>query len=95
MKVFKRTVACAVTVMLAVLALVPFVTLAETPYINKNKDPNGDGRLTIADMTFILQCLGGKYQPTDISQLDMNDNGIITPYDALLVQMVDAGVISI
>ncbi len=93
MKIFKRAAACAVTVMLTVLALVPFVTLAETPYINKNKDPNGDGRLTIADSTYILQCLGGRYVPSDYGQLDMNDNGVVSYVDSLLVQMVDAGML--
>ncbi len=94
MKVFKRAAACAVTVMLTVLAVVPFVTVAETPYINKNKDPNGDGRLTIADSTCILQCLSGRYPSSDYYQLDMDDNGIVSYVDALLIQMFDAGVIS-
>lgn len=93
MKILKKVIVCVITAMFTFLPTVPFVTLADAPYINMNKDPNGDSRLTIADMTFILQCLGGRYVPNDYGQLDINDNGVVSYVDALLVQMVDARVL--
>lgn len=60
---------------------------------NPNKDPNGDGILDIADATYIHQCLGGKYNPSDLTQLDMDDNGVVSAVDAMYAQMYDAGAI--
>lgn len=75
MKFLRKTAACAITAMLAVLAVVPFGasasqtlnsngTITVTDPDNPNAtititDPNGDGKISIADSTAILQFLGG------------------------------------
>ncbi|MDE7226617.1 MAG: trypsin-like peptidase domain-containing protein, partial [Ruminococcus sp.] len=61
---------------------------------NPNKDPNGDGVITVADATCIYQCLGGKYKPLDLTQLDVDDNAVVSDVDAMYILMHDAGVLS-
>lgn len=64
-------------------------------YINLDKDPNGCGGITVADAVYILQYLAGSFEPKDLDQLDINDNGIISELDVDIINMYDAGVLSI
>lgn len=93
MKNKKRLVSVALSAVLAAASAVQTVASASDIYINKNKDPNGSGDLTIADAVYILQYLQGYNNPTNIYQLDMNDNDIVSSMDALLIQLYDAEVI--
>ena len=94
MKNKKRPVAVALSAVLAAASAVQTVASAGNPYINKNKDPNGVGGLTISDSIYISQYLNGVFSPTDLDQLDVNDNYVVSDVDATLVQLYDAGVIS-
>lgn len=80
--------------MSACVAVSSAIALTTSSAFNPNKDPNGDGRLTIADSTYIYQCLGGRYKPSDLTELDMDDNNVVSDVDAVYVQMYDAGIIS-
>ncbi len=94
MKNKKRLVTVALSAVLAAASAVQTVASASDIYINKNKDPNGAGGLTIGDSVYISQYLSGLFSPTDLDQLDMNDNCIVNSVDATLIQLYDAGVIS-
>lgn len=89
-KFLTSLIAAAVTLTTAVAS----VALAAGPEtFDRTKDPNGDGVLTIADATYISQCLLGRYFPQRYSNLDMDNNGLVTEVDALLIFYYDAGVI--
>lgn len=87
-------VSVALSAVLAATSAVQTVASAGNPYINKNKDPNGVGGLTLADSIYISQYLRGVFSPTDLDQLDMNDNYVVSDVDATLIQLYDAGAIS-
>lgn len=67
--------------------------MAVTPADVEAKDPNGDGVITMADVAFMLQCLNGRYIPSDPDELDIDSNGIVTMKDAFIVQAYNAGVL--
>ncbi len=108
MKVFKRTVACAVTAMLTVLAVVPVgaiaaqtlnsdgtITLNDPDNPNSKitiPDPNGDGRISIADSTAILQFLGGFNYNTEeeSTRMDVTKNGVVSEADSYFIMYLDA-----
>lgn len=82
------------TTILTTCSLSLLTSLAAGPTTFDNtKDPNGDGHLTIADAAYIYQCLLGRYYTQDYSELDVDNNGLVTEVDALLIQYYDAGVI--
>ena len=54
-------------------------------------DPDGDGKIGINDALMIMQYLVGKFEPTDLSKLDVNKNGVISPMDAYYAQLHEAG----
>lgn len=94
MKKLKKLIAGALAVAVSAVCMMPFASGAAGPKtFNFNKDPNGDGSLNIADATYITQCLGGRYFARDYEQLDMDDNGLVTRVDALLIQYYEAGII--
>lgn len=53
---------------------------------NENKDPNGNGRIDLGDAITIIQYLSGGFNPADLSELDMNDNDIVSIVDSDAVQ---------
>lgn len=80
--------------MSACVAVSSAIALTTSSAFNPNKDPNGDGHLTIADSTAILQYLGGYYEPDDLTELDMDDNDVVSVVDSNYVKMYDAGLIN-
>ncbi|MBR5512569.1 MAG: trypsin-like peptidase domain-containing protein [Ruminococcus sp.] len=87
----KKVLSCLVSV--GVLASTA-TALAASSAFNPNKDPNGDGSLTIADSAFIIQYLAGKYEVSDLTQLDVDDNDVVSDVDEVYVRMYDAGMLS-
>lgn len=80
--------------MSACIAVSSAIALTTSSAFNPNKDPNGDGNLTLADSTAILQYLGGHYEPSDLTELDMDDNDVVSVVDSNYVKMYDAGIIN-
>ena len=80
--------------MSACVAISSAIALTTSSAFNPNKDPNGDGSLTLADSTAILQYLGGHYEPSDLTELDMDDNDVVSVVDSNYVKMYDAGIIN-
>ncbi len=87
MKLAKKITTFFAAAVIAVSAMIPFAASAESW---RDKDPNMDGRLEIADATLILQCLQGLYQPVDMTQLDITCNGIVSQADVDLIMILDA-----
>ena len=56
-----------------------------------DRDPNGDGQITMADSTCINQYLAGAIFPTNIDELDFDENGIISRMDSFKIMAHDAG----
>lgn len=54
-------------------------------------DPDGDGRIGINDAVLIMQYLAGRFEPTDLSKLDIDQNGVISRMDAYYAQLYEAG----
>ena len=80
--------------MSACIAVSSAIALTTSSAFNPNKDPNGDGSLTLADSTAILQYLGGYYEPSDLTELDVDDNYVVSVVDSNYVKMYDAGIIN-
>ncbi len=53
-------------------------------------DPNGDGVLNMSDAVLIMQYLVGYLEPTDLSKLDADRNGVISQMDAFRIQLYEA-----
>ncbi len=92
MKLTKKIVSFIAAMAIAISAAMPFGAVAETDYGCEwwKHDPNMDGRLEIADATLMLQCLGGHYQPVDMWQMDITENGIVSQADVDLIMILDA-----
>lgn len=90
MKKMRKLLAGIMTAVVAasMIATIPFASAsaAGPSTFDSSKDPNGDGVLNIADATYILQCLLGRYHPSDYNNLDMDNNGLVTRVDVLLTQ---------
>lgn len=86
----KKLISCLASLLAASATAVAMISSAAVT--KPNKDPNGDGVLDIADATYIYQTLAGKYNPSDLTQLDIDDNGVVSDPDAIRVQYYDAGV---
>ncbi|MCM1528575.1 MAG: trypsin-like peptidase domain-containing protein [Alistipes sp.] len=86
----KKLISCLASLLTASAAAVAMISSAAVT--KPNKDPNGDGVLDMADATYIYQTLAGKYDPSDLTQLDIDDNGVVSDPDAIRVQYYDAGV---
>lgn len=94
MKKFRKLIAGALAAAVSAVCMMPFVCSAAGPKtFDFNKDPNGDGFLNMADVTYIIQCVNGRYFPSDYKKLDMDNNGLVTQVDATLIQYYIAGVI--
>lgn len=88
MKKLKKMIAGALAVAVSAVCMMPFAVLAS----EIDKDPNGDGDFDIADATYILLYLRGNIQPADITQLDINNNGIVSQLDLDMIYLYEAGV---
>lgn len=94
MKRFKKLIASVLAAAVSATCMMPFMCSAAGPKtFDFNKDPNDDKKLNMADVTYIIQCLGGYYFPSDYKNLDMDNNGLVTRVDATLIQYYLAGVI--
>lgn len=94
MRKLRKLIAGALAAAVSAVCMMPFVCSAAGPKtFDFDKDPNGDGILNMADATYIIQCLGGYYIPSDYTQLDMDNNGLVTYVDATLIQYYIAGLI--
>ena len=54
-------------------------------------DPNGDGVIDISDAVYIMQYLVGLFEPTDLSKLDVDGNGLISQMDATYAGLYEIG----
>lgn len=94
MKRLKKLIAGALAATVSAACMMPFMCLAAGPKtFDFSKDPNGDKSLDMADAVYIIQCLGGYYFASDYKNLDMDNNGLVTRVDALLIQYHIAGLI--
>ncbi len=93
MKKLKKLIAGVLAIISATYML-PFICSASGPKtFDFCKDPNNDGVLNMADVATIIQCLSGYYFPPDYKKLDMDNNGLVTQVDALLIQCYLSGAI--
>lgn len=76
------------------ITLSSVLSFTSSSAFDPTKDPNGDGHLTIADSTAILQYLGGYHNPSDLTQLDVDNNGVVSIVDSEYIVMYDAGMIN-
>lgn len=78
-----------ISALTAVTAAITSITSFALNY----RDPNGDGIISLLDSYYINQYLYGKFEPNGyyIEPLDFNENGVVSPLDYELVQVVDAG----
>ena len=81
----KRKVAALLAGIMAVVSCGPMTSSAV------NADPNGDGKLSIADTVFIQQYLLGCFEPSNLTALDVDNNGVISQMDAYQIQLYLAG----
>lgn len=86
MKKFKKLIAGVVAAAISAVCMIPYASSAAV-----TSDPNGDGSLDIADYIYIVQYLAGKFEPADISRLDVDKNGVVSQMDAYCVQLNEAG----
>ena len=54
-------------------------------------DPNGDGVINISDAVYIIQYLGGLFEPYDSNRLDVDGNGVISRMDATYIVLYEIG----
>lgn len=87
MKKFKKLIAGVVAAAISAVCMIPYASSAA----EITSDPNGDGSLDIADYIYIVQYLAGKFEPADISRLDVDKNGVVSQMDAYCVQLKEAG----
>lgn len=50
-------------------------------------DPNGNGVWEVADAIYIMQYLAGGFEPTNLAQLDIDQNGVVSMMDAQSIQL--------
>ncbi len=94
MRKFKKVIAFVCSTAIAALSVLPTSGLAVTPADVEAKDPNGDGVITMADVAFMYQILSGKYNPSDLTRFDIDDNDVVSDVDAIYTQMYTAGMLS-
>ena len=74
----------------AIASITSVATVASATF-NWNKDPDGSGSLSYGDIVFINQYLAGKYEPSDLSELDMDENDVVSTVDSEAIMMHLAG----
>ena len=62
-------------------------TIISVPSVSAVTDPNGDGVINIADAVEIGMYLYADHEPTNISVLDFDGNGIVSEMDYISVQL--------
>lgn len=78
---FKRFIAAvSAAVVICVSSAVSVSATAPAGY-----DINGDGTVSVSDVVYINQALMGKWKPTDISVLDVNQNGVVDDLDRMSI----------
>lgn len=87
----KKFLSCLVSI--GVLASI-MTSFGASSAFNLNKDPNGDGQITMADSVTILDYLAGIFEPSDLTQLDMDDNDVVSNVDEIYVRMYNAGLVN-
>lgn len=88
MKRLKKLIAGALAAAVSAVCMMP---LASGAVGSGYPDPNGDGSLDLADATYIIQYLAGRFEPEDLSELDVDRNGVISQMDVYCVQLKEAG----
>ncbi|MDE6502254.1 MAG: trypsin-like peptidase domain-containing protein [Ruminococcus sp.] len=88
MKVKKKLTSLILAGIMAVMSCGSLATSAEEE--KKLPDPNGDGTLNISDSVLIMQYLCGAYAPTDIKELDVDRNGVVSYMDAKRIELYTA-----
>ncbi|MDE6677430.1 MAG: trypsin-like peptidase domain-containing protein, partial [Ruminococcus sp.] len=88
MKVKKKLTSLILAGIMAVMSCGSLATSAEEE--KKLPDPNGDGTLNISDSVLIMQYLSGAYAPTDIKELDVDRNGVVSYMDAKRIELYTA-----
>ena len=81
MKKFLKSLVCC-----AVLASVAVSSLAVSAANTHKTDPNGDGRIDIADAVYVSGYLHGNYEVSDIYVLDFNGDLLVDAYDSVAIQ---------
>lgn len=94
MRKFKKFFTFVFSTVLAASSVLSTSSMAVTPADVEAKDPNGDGVITMADVAFMYQILGGKYGPSDLTRFDIDDNDVVSDVDAIYTQMYTAGMLS-
>ena len=94
MRKFKKFFTFVFSTVLAASSVLSTSSMAVTPADVEAKDPNGDGVITMADVAFMYQILGGKYAPSDLTRFDIDDNDVVSDVDAIYTQMYTAGMLS-
>ncbi len=89
MKVKKKLTSLILAGIMTVMSCGSFGTSAAVE--KKLPDPNGDGTLNISDSVLIMQYLCGAYAPTDIKELDVDRNGVVSYMDAKRIELYTAG----
>lgn len=83
MRKLRKLIAGALATTISAISMISFTSSAS---FMASRDPNGDGKLNMSDYVCIIQYLGGLYIYTDMQQLDMNDNGVVSEVDAILLR---------
>lgn len=89
--IMKKIISSLTALLVAVSTAVSLVASAS---FNTNKDPNGDGSLDFADNVYINQYLYGHHEPSALSQLDVDDNDVVSTVDAQYVQLYCLGLLN-
>jgi V8-like Glu-specific endopeptidase len=70
--------------MAAVMGLVPTLICMA---LGTPRDPNGDGSIDLSDSIYISQFLSAYHLPSNLTSLDFDQSGVISPMDAYKVQL--------
>ena len=92
MKLKKRLASFVVAGIMAVMSC---VSLASSAISLKDMDANGDGEVGLADAVYILQYLGGAFEPLNLERCDVDGNGVISPMDAHIIQLHGIGLLEV
>lgn len=84
MKKLKKLIAGALAVAVSAVCMMPLAS------VNAASDPNGDGSFDLADSVYIIQYLAGRFEPKNLSALDVDGNGVISRMDVYCVQLKEA-----
>ncbi|MDE6781779.1 MAG: hypothetical protein K2J40_10015 [Ruminococcus sp.] len=89
MKIKKRLTSLVIAGIMAGLSCGAMTSSAEY----RDMDVNNDGRVSLADAICILNYLNGQFEPTDLDKFDIDNNGVVSPMDAYIIQLRDLGLV--